>query len=173
MWLVISILWYQICGGVVQQVGTCIGNLGLPCVILNVQVVYVLGILGVLILLFLQNKFGDCWLMRILCVQKILKSKYFPHSNVLDASLGPRPIYIWRSLWGANALVKEGIVWCVGCGSPVKVWGDPWLLDTHSRFVLTDCLGDMKISQWHNCEILWGLGIWSYWLSFLLSVTKN
>lgn len=38
---------------------------------------------------------------------KVLKNKYFRHSNLLHAKLGFRPSPIWKSLWGSMGLLKE------------------------------------------------------------------
>jgi hypothetical protein len=44
---------------------------------------------------------------------QILKAKYFPHSDFLDLNLGNRPSFIWRSIFGARELLKEGLLWRV------------------------------------------------------------
>jgi hypothetical protein len=40
---------------------------------------------------------------------KILKEKYFPQASFLNAQLGRRPSYIWRSFLNARSLLKEGL----------------------------------------------------------------
>jgi hypothetical protein len=67
-------------------------------------------------------------------VAKVLKEKYFPHGSFLDTPLSKRPSYVWRSIWNAKFLVKEGLVWRVGDGRNIKIWGDKWLpsLSTHA-----------------------------------------
>lgn len=34
---------------------------------------------------------------------------------------------MWRSLWSALDLVREGVAWRVGNGRRVNIWGDKWL----------------------------------------------
>jgi len=41
---------------------------------------------------------------------QILKAKYFPFSNFLESNLGNRPSFIWRSIFGARELLKEGLI---------------------------------------------------------------
>ncbi|KAF5450457.1 hypothetical protein F2P56_030810 [Juglans regia] len=41
---------------------------------------------------------------------KILKEKYYKNKSLLDASLGHRPSFLWRSVWNALSLLKEGFV---------------------------------------------------------------
>ncbi|KAF5445202.1 hypothetical protein F2P56_034269 [Juglans regia] len=58
---------------------------------------------------------------------RVLHDKYFKFSGLLEAKLGSKPSLIWRSLWGAMNLLKEGLVWRVGNGESIKIWGDRWI----------------------------------------------
>jgi hypothetical protein len=58
----------------------------------------------------------------------ILKAKHFPNSNFLGAKLGSRPSFAWRSLFNAHDLLLQGIMWRVGDGTSINIWGDKWLL---------------------------------------------
>jgi len=60
---------------------------------------------------------------------RILKAKYFPNSSFLAYELGKRPSFIWRSFMAANDLFSYGIIWRVGNGNFINVWGDNWLPD--------------------------------------------
>jgi ribonuclease HI len=57
----------------------------------------------------------------------IIKAKYFPHSSFLDAPLGAKPSYAWRSIYHARDLLCNGLVWGIGDGRKIKVWGEKWL----------------------------------------------
>jgi hypothetical protein len=57
----------------------------------------------------------------------VLKENYFPEKSFLEASLGSRPSYAWRSIWKAKPLLQEGLIWKVGDGSKIKIWGDRWI----------------------------------------------
>jgi hypothetical protein len=57
----------------------------------------------------------------------IIKAKYYPHSTFLEATLGKRPSFAWKSLLSASGLLKSGLVWRVGDGKDIKIWGDRWL----------------------------------------------
>jgi hypothetical protein len=59
---------------------------------------------------------------------KILKEKYFPQASFLNAQLGRRPSYIWRSFWNARSLLEEGLSWRVGNGKRIGIWTDKWVL---------------------------------------------
>ena len=55
-------------------------------------------------------------------VSRIFKAKYFPNTNFLEAKLGSKPSYAWRSI----------SVWRVGNGESIKIWGDRWIMSPTS-----------------------------------------
>jgi hypothetical protein len=58
---------------------------------------------------------------------KILKEKYYPYVNFLEAPLGQQPSFVWRSFWNARTLLVEGVSWRVGDGSKIRIWSDKWV----------------------------------------------
>jgi hypothetical protein len=52
----------------------------------------------------------------------ILKEKYFPASDFLNAQLGNRPSFVWRSIFQARAVLEAGLVWKVGNGENIRIW---------------------------------------------------
>jgi len=96
-------------------------------------------------------------------ISQILKAKYFPNSSLLDSESGKRPSFIWRSFMAAKDLLSHGIIWRIGHGSSIKVWGDNWLpyigsLTFHSGLSLP-CdakvadLIDVSVKGW-NCALI-------------------
>lgn len=57
-------------------------------------------------------------------VRRILRAKYFSHSNFLSAQLGSNPSFIWS----AHRLLKMGLRWKVGNGRLIRIWDDRWML---------------------------------------------
>lgn len=79
----------------------------------------------------------QCWRMinnPSSLVAYILKEKYFRNGGMIEAKLGQGSYYLWRSLWSALKLVKEGMIWRVDDGKRVEIWRDNWLPhQTHTR----------------------------------------
>jgi hypothetical protein len=55
------------------------------------------------------------------------KAKYYPQGSVLEANVGNKPSYAWRSIQSAGSLVKEGLFWRIDNGKSVRIWGEKWL----------------------------------------------
>jgi len=58
---------------------------------------------------------------------RVLKAKYFPRRDFLDAPLGHNPSYTWRTLWSTQHLLTMEHRWKIGDGSKINVWHMPWL----------------------------------------------
>lgn len=60
-------------------------------------------------------------------IAKIMKAKFFPDCSVLEAFLGKKPSFAWRSIQSSSDLVREGLVWRVGNGKNIRIWKDRWI----------------------------------------------
>ncbi|KAF5475420.1 hypothetical protein F2P56_007226, partial [Juglans regia] len=69
---------------------------------------------------------------------KVLKAKYFKHSDFQSAKLGASPSFIWRSFIAARPVIFEGSVWRVGTGENINIWQVKWLQTSHHNMVLSD-----------------------------------
>jgi hypothetical protein len=58
---------------------------------------------------------------------QVIRAKYHPRSCFMEAPLGSRPSFVWRSIWNSRRLLSQVLVWRVGNGCNIKVWGDRWL----------------------------------------------
>lgn len=60
-------------------------------------------------------------------MSRLLKARYFPAGNFLNASLGHNPSYTWRSLHSSQDLLRLGCRWEIGDGTSIRVWEEPWI----------------------------------------------
>lgn len=60
-------------------------------------------------------------------VATILIAKYYANGSILDAKLGSKPSFAWRSILGACDLLKEGLYCRIGNGESTRIWGDKWI----------------------------------------------
>ena len=58
---------------------------------------------------------------------KIMEGKYFSGSTILEARLGARPSYAWRSIHSSCSLLKASLIWRVGNGGQIRNWKDKWI----------------------------------------------
>lgn len=89
-------------------------------------------------------------------VGQILKSKYFPSTNILATKVKHNHSLIWWSLCSSAGLIKEeGLLWRIGNSQIVSIWGDRWLLvpitfhvqSSHQEAKVKDLTGN-KIGSW-------------------------
>jgi hypothetical protein len=70
---------------------------------------------------------------------KIIKAKYFRNCSFLEANLGNRSSYAWRSILAGRALFQEGCVWRIGDGQNVHIWGDKWIPKPSTYAIQSPC----------------------------------
>jgi hypothetical protein len=61
-----------------------------------------------------------------LCAQ-ILRAKYYPNGDLLNAVLVDGMSYAWRIIFQGIDQVKKGYNCTIGNGESVKIWDDPWV----------------------------------------------
>ncbi|XP_060969815.1 uncharacterized protein LOC133037031 [Cannabis sativa] len=65
------------------------------------------------------------------------------------AELGNNPSFVWRSIWGAQNLVKRGAIHTIGNGASTSILSHPWLPSSDNRFVSSThpCLISNNVSS--------------------------
>lgn len=58
---------------------------------------------------------------------RVMKARYFPHSDFLSAEKGHRASWSWASLLSASDIIKSGSKWQIGNGLSTRIWEDSWL----------------------------------------------
>ena len=68
---------------------------------------------------------------------RVLKAKYFPNSNFLEAQLGKNSSYRWRSLVAARGVLNRGLRWSIGNGRKARIWTNRWIPIPNSFMVVS------------------------------------
>lgn len=58
-------------------------------------------------------------------IARVLKARYFKHSNIMMATLGSDPSYVWRSMLWSRDLLQKGLCWRVENGNSIAIFKDP------------------------------------------------
>lgn len=66
-----------------------------------------------------------------------MKARYFPGTDFLNAKVGANPSYMWRSIMGAQEVVKVGSRRRIGNGESTYVWKIPWLPCQNNGYLTT------------------------------------
>jgi hypothetical protein len=59
-------------------------------------------------------------------IAEIMKAKYYPNCQAINAQLGNKPSFAWRSIYSLKDLLHEGLVWRICNGEKARIWGDKW-----------------------------------------------
>ena len=70
-------------------------------------------------------------------VYNFFKVRYFKDFDFIQALLGNRPSYVWRSIMAAQEVVKKCIRWRLGNGQSVWTWDDKWVPNSSSYKVVS------------------------------------
>ena len=95
---------------------------------------------------------------------KVISAKYYPNLSFMDVTLGTKPSFAWRSIYGVRDLLENGLIWRVGNGKMIKIWGDCWIpipstfriqsppkvLSPHSK---VNELLDNELMRWHRDKL--------------------
>lgn len=60
-------------------------------------------------------------------VSKALKARYYPKIDILKATLGRRPSYLWRSIYSCGLIIKICTCWIIDNENNANIWEDIWL----------------------------------------------
>jgi hypothetical protein len=88
---------------------------------------WALGISLLLIRLCLPNNVGGSYSNQTPSWPGSSKLNISPTLLLWSLSLGSRPSFAWRSIFSAKDLLQQGLIWRVGNGQNIQVWGGRWL----------------------------------------------
>jgi len=58
----------------------------------------------------------------------VFKARFFPQGSFLNAKESSSASFEWRSILKGRDVIIKGVVWRVGDGKQIRIWGDNWLL---------------------------------------------
>lgn len=71
----------------------------------------------------------------------ILKARYFPNVYFLSAKKGHRASWFSCSILEGRDLLERSLVWRIGSGNEVNIWGSKWVRSLHGfQFFLLNFL---------------------------------
>lgn len=101
--------------------------------------------------LTMLGKIGWCLVThRDALVCRVLKDKYLPPRDFLNAVVGHSPSFTWRSICSSEELLQSGLRWRTGSGHAVRVFQDPWIRRDGGFFARSyhdNSLHDMRVSE--------------------------
>lgn len=81
-------------------------------------------------------------------VTNLMKARYFPNNDFLEATLGANPSYMWRSILESQEVLRQGVRKRIGDGLSTNIWKVPWLPCKHNGFLTSTChtqLADVQV----------------------------
>lgn len=90
---------------------------------------------------------------------KVYKAQYFPNFSFMEAELGSKPSYVWRSLLMAREIIRKGTKWRVGDERHIEVTAhkffthDPVFLGAQPNRLFVRDLIDEDTRQWDQGKI--------------------
>lgn len=78
-------------------------------------------------------------------VARVLKARYFKHSDILEASLSSNPSYIWRSLMWSRDIIRNGTIWKVGNDASINARRDVWIPSLASGKITSNISYDSNV----------------------------
>ncbi|KAG7586642.1 Reverse transcriptase zinc-binding domain [Arabidopsis thaliana x Arabidopsis arenosa] len=64
---------------------------------------------------------------------RVYKARYYHRKGFMDATIGSRPSYAWRSIIHGRDLLEKGLIKNIGNGQSTSVWTDKWIFDNAPR----------------------------------------
>ncbi|KAH9764612.1 putative reverse transcriptase/RNA-dependent DNA polymerase [Citrus sinensis] len=94
-------------------------------------------------------------------VARVLQARYFKNGQFLNARLGSKPSFIWRSILWGRQVIHKGIRWRIGNGEQVEVYKGNWMPrpTTFKPFSPPSLPIDSRVSDLINAANQWNEGL--------------
>ena len=101
-------------------------------------------------------------------IWQMLKAKYFPKDNFLNARKGTRPSWLWSSILERRSVLQDNILASIGNGLGTKIWRDPWISEIPGKKLFSpcpmECLNDVRVAMIRTMDG-WDLSLIENWIS--------
>ncbi|XP_019155139.1 PREDICTED: uncharacterized protein LOC109152006 [Ipomoea nil] len=95
-------------------------------------------------------------------VSRLLKAKYFPACDFMEASVGTNPSYFWRGVVRGQEVLRRGLARRIRNGMDTKIWGWNWLSSSSDAGLHTPCVDELKearVKGLMNEQGEWDVGV--------------
>jgi hypothetical protein len=89
---------------------------------------------------------------------RVLKARYYPNGEMHDTVFSGNASPTWQGVQHGLELLKKGIIWRVGDGTPIRIWRDPWIPRPHS-FRPISVQGKCRLR--HVSDLITAQGTWN------------
>jgi hypothetical protein len=86
---------------------------------------------------FLAKQCWRLWKNMDSLVARLMRAKYYPDGSILEAQVGTRPSFAWRSISSSCEVLNEGLIWRIGNGATVQIWKDKWIPNPSTFRIVT------------------------------------
>ena len=73
---------------------------------------------------------------------QVFKEKIFPDCSVMEAREPSNASFAWKSILRGRDVIKRKVVWQIGNGKSVHIWGDRWLLGKSNNKIISPSIAN-------------------------------
>lgn len=77
-------------------------------------------------------------------VTSLIKARYYPNTDFLNADLGANPSFFWRINLEAQNIVRQGARRRIGDGCSTKIWMEPCLPCCENGYLTTEVYRELE-----------------------------
>ena len=79
---------------------------------------------------------------------RVFKARFFPTCSIMEATCPSSASYAWKSIIKGRDVIKRGVIWRIGDGRSIHIWGDRWLPQKNLALVLSP-----RLDGWAEAKV--------------------
>lgn len=83
-------------------------------------------------------------------VTSILKARYYPKTDFVNASMGSSPSYMWHSILESQSVISEGCRKRIGNGEDTRIWKVSWFPCLENGYLTTEIYSELEEATVHG-----------------------